>query len=114
MLRVQATVAAVVLALGGVQRSPPWSSAVVDDEVEPALGRRRAGSVAVLDERERPADRRLGRDVQHHCAVRRAAHPGVRDAKQIRDPVAEELRGIGRCPHSGMPGPPTGRRCAAP
>ena len=39
--------------------------------------------VAVAHQRERPADVRLGRDVQHAGAVARAAHARVRDAHHV-------------------------------
>ena len=45
-------------------RSPRFELGGLDDEVEPSLGHVEADQVAVVDERERAADRRLWRDVQ--------------------------------------------------
>jgi hypothetical protein len=42
------------------------------------------------DQRQGPADRGLGRDVEDHGSVRRAAHSRVGDAEQVGDPLPEQ------------------------
>ena len=50
-------------------------------------------AIAVLHERQRAADRRLGRHVQDDRAVRRAAHARIGDAHHVLDSRARKLRG---------------------
>ena len=67
-----------------------------------------------LDEGERPADERLGRDVQHAGAVGRAAHARVRDAHHVADalpPAASS--GSAACPIPACPGRRSAPRAAA-
>src|SRR5689334_13977627 len=45
------------------RRAPPRERGLVDGELQPALVDAQANAVTVLDERERAADGRLGRDV---------------------------------------------------
>src|SRR5439155_14229661 len=47
--------------------------------------------VAVFNQSERAAPGRLGADVQHHGAVRGAAHARVRDAHHVGDALLQEL-----------------------
>ena len=73
------------------------------------LGRDVEGDrVAGPDQGQRPADMRLGRDVQHARAVTRAAHPGVGDPHHVPHALLQQVVGIGSMPYSGMPGPPLG------
>jgi hypothetical protein len=70
---------------GGLARGP---LGVVDDDVDGArrVARVDADRVAVLQQRNRPADLRLGRDVADAEAVRPAAEPAVGEQS---DDVAE-------------------------
>ena len=63
---------------------------------QPSVRHVELDEVAVLDEGERAADRRLGRHVQDHGAVGRAAHPRVRDAHHVLHARLEEPRRDGR------------------
>ncbi len=78
----------------------------VDMKLEPALGHVEGDAVAGLDQGERPADRRFGRDVQHDGAEGRAAHARVGDADHVLHAGARELHGDGeraRLGHAGRP-----------
>ena len=66
------------LLVGHPQRQPPRRDVELDD-------------VAVPDERQRPADERLRRDVQHARAVAGAAHPRVGDAHHVADALLQQL-----------------------
>ena len=84
--------------------APPAELGLVDEEIEAPLVNVEPDRVAGLGQRERTADGRLRRDVQDHSAVRRPAHPRVADPHHVLDPALSSLAGIGRWPHSGMPG----------
>ena len=64
---------------------------IVDEEVEPALLDADADAVAVAHEPERPAVRRLRRDVEHDGAVGGAAHARVGQAQHVLDARRREL-----------------------
>ena len=71
--------------------------------------------VAVLDERERAADARLRRDVQHAGAVARAAHPRVRDAHHVANARARAASsGSAAVPTRASRARRSGRRASAP
>src|SRR5882672_1025066 len=57
--------------------------------------------VAVRDERERAARRRLGRDVQHHRSVGGAAHARIRYANHVGDAFFQEFRRERHIAHFG-------------
>jgi len=52
--------------------------------------------------------------MQYHRPVRGPRHACVGDPNHVGNAARSSLRGIGRCPHSGIPGAPTGPRHAAP
>ena len=64
---------------------------VVHAEREPARRDVELDDVAVADQRERPADERLRRDVQHAGAVAGAAHARVRDAHHVAHALRQQL-----------------------
>ena len=69
--------------------------------------------VAVAYGRERAADGRLGRDVQHtvpyEVPLMRAS-----ETRSMSVTPCQQLAGIGSWPHSGMPGPPPDRSSGGP
>ena len=85
-----------------------------------AASSRRAGDVeldevAVAHERERAADERLRRDVQHARAVARAAHARVGDAHHVAHALLQQLlRDRQHAPFGHARARRAGRRSAAP
>ena len=69
----------------------PRELVVVDVQVDAPRRHVERDPVAGRHQRERPADRALGRDVQHARAVVRAAHARVGDAHHVAHPLREEL-----------------------
>src|SRR3954471_12655154 len=59
---------------------PPRDLLRLDQQGDPLVGDGQANAVAIAHRRDRAADRRLRRDVQHDRAERRAGHAPVRDA----------------------------------
>ena len=83
-------------------------------KVEASPGHVEHDLVAGLHQRQRPADERLGRDVQHARPVRRAGHARVaRSAPCRARPARAASSGSGACPTPACPGRPAARRCAA-
>ena len=93
VLRVELAVAARVLDGRGdsTPRGAVASSASLTRSVEPALGHVELDEVAVAHERQRPADERLRRHVQHARAVGRAAHARVRDPHHVAHACLQQL-----------------------
>src|ERR1017187_9710482 len=60
--------------------------------------------VSAADERERAADPRLGRDVQHAGAVTGPAHPRIRDPHHVPHALAEQVIGDRQHPVLRHPG----------
>src|SRR5579862_184972 len=61
--------------------------------------------ISVLNQRQRPAYRRFGRDVQDHRSVCRAAHAAVGDADYVRDAAFQQLfrdRHVADFGHAGI------------
>src|SRR6185369_703277 len=80
VVMVKAPVAALERGLGCLPPGAPLLQlTLADEQLQAALGDVELDLVAVLDQRERAACGRLGRHVQHHRAVGRAAHPGIGD-----------------------------------
>jgi hypothetical protein len=85
---------------------PARELGVVDEEIDAPGGDIEANRIAVLHQRERAAERGLGRDVQDDRAERGAAHARVGDAHHVLDALLRELlrdrkvAGLGhsRCP----------------
>ena len=105
MLRAERAVATHV---SGWRRTPVGAAAgelvVGDSEREPAIGNVELDDVAVPHQRERPADVRLRRDVQHARAVRRPAHSRIGDADHVAHALFEQLlwnRQLAPFGHSG-------------
>src|SRR5712691_5853355 len=93
VIEIQAPVAARERRLGLFPFPAPLRELIVRyEQLQPALRDVELDFVAVLDERERAARRGLGRDVQHHRSVRRAAHARVRDANHVGDAALQEFR----------------------
>ena len=95
---------------GGVQASRRRASSdFLDLQIQPAPGNVQNDLVAALDQRQRPADERLRRDVQHARAVGGAAHAGVGDPDHVADALlAAASWGSGACPTPACPGAPNG------
>ena len=94
------------------RRRASSSSETVETRAPP--GHVQLDDVAVADEGQRPADERLGRDVQHAGAVGRAAHARVRDAQHVADalpPAASS--GSAACPIPACPARRSAPRAAA-
>ena len=66
------------------------------EQVEAARAHGQADAIAALDQAERAADRRFGRDVEHDRAKRGAAHARIRDPDHVLDARARGPAGIGR------------------
>ena len=64
---------------------------VVHEKVETARRDVKADAVSALDQRERAADRRFGRDMEHDGAEGGAAHARVGDAQHVLDAAAGEF-----------------------
>ena len=63
--------------------------------VDPATGHVQPDQVTVLHQGQRATSRALRGAVQHHGAVRRAAHPGVGDPHHVGDPSSGQPLGDG-------------------
>ena len=111
VLGVQPAVAALVVPRGRRprRRGAPASSASSTTRSSVRACHVEADQVAVLDERERPADGRLrARRAARRRRTRCRSCARRRCARGRRRPACRSFAGIGRCPHSGIPGPPTG------
>ena len=74
-------------------RYPLLEDVVGHVELEPPRGDVEHDEVAILDEGQRPADRCLGRHVEHDRAVGGAAHAAVADAHHVAHSLLEQLAG---------------------
>ena len=93
VLQVQRAVAAAVLRRGRLPVGPALLQLLVGDVQRRAAARGHVelDHVAVADERERAADVRLRRHVQHAGAVAGAAHARVGDAHHVAHALLEQL-----------------------
>src|SRR5438876_6829185 len=62
----------------------------VDQKIDASLADIEPDHVAVLDQRQRAADRGFRRDVQHDGAKGSAAHPRIRDPHHVLDAAARQ------------------------
>ena len=76
---------------GHPRRSAGGRALLPRPEVEAAARDVEHDLVAGLHQGERPADERLGRDVQHAGAVRRAGHAGVADPHHVAHALLQQL-----------------------
>src|SRR5687768_6760561 len=86
VVEVKAPVAALERRLRRLPFLPPARDLLLGhEELEPPLRYVELDLVAVLDERQEPAGRRLRRHVQHDRAVSSAAHAGIGYAHHVGD-----------------------------
>jgi hypothetical protein len=67
--------------------------ALIDPEIDPAGVNIELDEVTSLDQPEWTANRRLRGDMQDNGAVRRSAHPGVRDSNHVSDAGSQQFGG---------------------
>ena len=85
-----------ITALEGRRRWIPAGAAagqflIADMQMQSAVRRVKLDFVAVLHQRQRPAQRTFRRGMQNNRAVRRAAHAGIRNPQHIPNPLPQQF-----------------------
>src|SRR5580693_6177608 len=87
---------------------PPRHLFARDQKVQFACWHIQLNKITIPHHGQRTTNKRFGGHMQNAGSIACTTHSRIRDANHIADPRLNSFSGIGSCPHSGIPGAPTG------
>ena len=96
-------------------RPPPRHLLLRHQQIQPPTGDINPNLIPIMHQRQRPAHRRLRRDMQNTGPIRSPAHPCIRQPQQITNTHRQQLlRNRQAAPTPASPAPPPARPPSTP